>query len=256
MSGNQTFACPKCRKRFTWKPQYQGRKVSCNCGRTFEASLGLEGLVPQGDAYDVHAPESAAPPAPATIRSASPNSSITSLYPQRNRAAPAPVSEQENLDPEAANPLLHIYVPWALLVIGIGGWLGQTAHLAEGRSMTAALLRVIIEVHLHAGVMLGGAYIAAMVMGVNFGTLWRAAVKLAGIAVFSGAIAALAASLDKSPDGIRGMVLGMHAALLLYFALFYALFDLDLQESLTTVIIVWAMQWALAIAIVTTVPRG
>ena len=197
--------------------------------------------------------QGAAPAARPHARPAPPSELITALYPQRKRgvARDRAAEDQANVDPEAANPLLHTYLPYALLVIGIGGRLGETAHATEGTSMTLAFVRVIIELHVGAAVMLGGAYIAAAVMGVNFGSLSRASVKLAAISVFTSALASLAASIDKSPYGIRGLVLGMHVALLLYFALFYAFFDLDLQESLTTVLIVWALQWILAISIIT-----
>jgi hypothetical protein len=280
MSGNPTFTCPNCGKRFTWKPQFAGRKVSCSCGRVFEATLGLGGLEAHGDEYDVvdetattapplrppstmskramatTAAPARAPTSPA--RPAPPGESITALYPQRRRATARDRDAEDaaNVDPEAANPLLHTYLPYALLVIGVGGRLGETAHAVEGQSMTVAFIRVIIELHLGALVMLGGAYIAAAVMGVNFGSLARASVKLAAISVFTSAIAALAASIDKSPYGIRGMVLGMHVALLLYFALFYAFFDIDLQESLTTVLIVWALQWILAMTLMAIMSHG
>src|SRR5437016_2337576 len=112
MNGNQTFACPQCGKRFTWKPQYTGRKVSCGCGRVFEAMLGFEGAELTGDAYDVAA--DAPVNAPAGVAKASPPRRVpppsvpaAAAYPRHKRAAAVESDDEANLDPEAANPLLH-----------------------------------------------------------------------------------------------------------------------------------------------------
>jgi hypothetical protein len=250
----QTFACPQCGKRFTWKPQYAGRKVSCGCGRVFEASLGFEGATMHGDAYDV-----AADPPPVVVPSAvtkasapsvtKPLSSVASAYPQRKRRAPAAVETEDeaNLDPEAANPLLHVYIPWALLIVGAGAQLGQSVYIAKG-SVGLAIVLVILALNLTAAVTLAGAFLSASILGVSFGSLSRASVKLAGIAVFCSAASALIASIDKDPHSVRGLVLGMHASLLIYMVLIYMMFDLDVLEALTTVVIIWICQWILAVA--------
>jgi hypothetical protein len=131
------------------------------------------------------------------------------------------------------------------LIIGAGAQLGEAIHTAKG-SMAAAIVMVVLEVHLAALFTLGGAYVSAMVLGVSFGSLSRATIKFAGVAVFCSAASALVASIDQDPHPIRGLLLGMHASLLLYFALLYMLFDLDLLEALTTVVIIWVCQWVLA----------
>lgn len=262
MSGTTkpTFACSACGKRFTWKPEFTGRKVACSCGHTFAATLGLESAKMQGDVYDMaqptvftgeKSPTAKTPAAPPLlhlppVNSAKPTtlSSVATAYPRRKSARIN--LEIQELDPEAERPFIHLYFPWMLLIFGAVARVVEVIHFTQG-SMRAAILLVIIDIHLNALVMIGGAFIAAAVLGVNFGSLSRASIKLAGIAIFSGAAAALVSSLDQA--SIRGLIIGMHLAPLLYFALFYALFDLDLQESLTTVIIVWALQWVVAVAL-------
>ena len=265
VSTNNTFACPQCGKRFTWKPQYTGRKVSCGCGRVFEATRGFEGARMQGNSYDVVTDEQPTIAVPAAVARASApavaparSMPIASAYPQRKRAAPlrrVETDDDANLDPEAANPFLNIYVPWALLILGAGAQLGWSIHAARG-SMAGAIGLVLIKIHLAAIVTLAAAFVAASLLGVNFGTIKRALVKLAAIAVFCDSAAAIAASIDKEPGGIRGLLLGMHLSLLLCFALLYMLFDLDVQESLTTVVIIWVCQWILAAALMSVMGHG
>jgi hypothetical protein len=263
VSTNQTFACPQCGKRFTWKPQYAGRKVSCGCGRVFEATRGFEGAQMQGDSYDVAVDEPPVVVPAAVARASAPAlaqarpTSIASVYPQRKRAMPVRVETDDdaNLDPEAASPFINIYFPWGLLILGAGAQLGWSIHAARG-SMAGAIGLVLIKIHLAAIVTLGAAFVAASLLGVTFGTIKRASVKLAAIAVFCDSAAAIAASIDKEPGGIRGLVLGMHLSLLLCFALLYTLFDLDVQESLTTVVIIWVCQWILAAALISVMGHG
>jgi hypothetical protein len=261
VSTNQTFACPQCGKRFTWKPQYTGRKVSCGCGRVFEATRGFEAAQMQGDSYDVAADE---PPVAASVARASApvvasprHMPITAVYPQRKRVTPARIDTDDdaNLDPEAANPFMNIYFPWALLIVAAGAQLGWSMHVSHG-SIVGAMILVVIKIHLAALVTLGAAFVAASLLGVNFGTIKRASVKLAAIAIFCDTAAAMAASIDKEPGGIRGLVLGMHLSLLLYFALLYMFFELDVQESLTTVVIIWVCQWILAAALISVMGHG
>ena len=135
----------------------------------------------------------------------------------------------------------------------LAGWLLQAT--AKG-SMAAALVLVVIEVHLAALFTLAGAYVSAMLLGVSFGSIARASVKLAGVAIFCNAVSMLVASIDQDPHPIRGLVMGMHASLLLYFALLYMLFDLDLLEALTTVVIIWVCQWMLAAGVYSIMSHG
>jgi hypothetical protein len=235
---SQTFACPKCGKRFSWKEEFSGRNFACTCGQIFKAILGLEEFGKKRDLYEMEKEESS------TLRPEPVKRNITAVYPRRKSAISQ--ADKADLDPEAAHPIKHTYFPWIILLAGIAVRVVQILYLTQ-TSMRGAILLVVIDVHLNAAIMLVGAYSSASFLGVDFGSFSRTSVKLAGIAIFTDALGSWAIILGHR--SMPALVLGIHLELLLYFVLFYAMFELDLQESLVTVVIVWVLQGIAQVAL-------
>jgi hypothetical protein len=239
---NQTFACPHCGKRFTWNARFAGKKLSCACGGVFEPTLGLEAIGVDRQAYDVgmNPVLSDAPAASA------PKRNIAAVYPRRKKTTAKPNAPESNVAP--VKPVRDFIFPSILLFAGIVIRIIPVLHVASA-SMPAAIVIAGLDIFLTAAVMLGGAYIAAMVIGVEFGRLHITALKLVAIGLFSGGLASLAVSLDHSSTPVHGLVLGMYITVFLYFVLFITLFELDLLEALSTVVIVWVLQSIVAVAV-------
>ena len=168
-------------------------------------------------------------------------------YPRREKAEPV---EEEVSTVEPFSPMKDRYLPLVLIVVGLIGrmLLMLSTHVpGQGAVVSAAL--VLFELVIYTAIMLLGVYLTAMFLEVSFGNLARTALKLAGMAIFAAALAGWVASIDHDPYSIRGKYVGMLMVLLLYFGLFYSLFDLDLQESLTTTVIVGVLQGLIVVGL-------
>ena len=224
----KTFACPRCGSQFAWKPSLAGKKMSCTCGRIFDVGMG--GGAPRGEVYD-------------TVATKAATSGVVgdraALYPKRSVAI-TPRSEPEE---QAFSLVKDRIVPIVLIVLGLIGRLGLAIFVSSRthHPVPAAAMMVFDLVSWIAVTLLGG-YFAAALLAVNFGHLGTAAMKLTAIAIFTGAVAGWVPYVDYDPLRIRGMVMALQSAVLIYFALFYAMFELDLQESLLSTLIVGGIQ--------------
>src|SRR5439155_8468829 len=134
--------------------------------------------------------------------------------------------------------------PIGLAVVGIGlrvgqfflpGFTGENALVAIGVIALAVVLNVIL--------MFCAVVVAAQFVDADFGSVHTAIIKLTGTSIVGGAVAGFMGSLDWGV-GMQGPILALHAMLLVYCVLFYMLFDLDLQETVLTVVIVMAFEIA------------
>ncbi len=177
-----------------------------------------------------------------TIPTAGPAGKIgdrAALYPKRTATI---VTDQQSMDYVFSLAKDRV-VPIVLIALGVAGRIAQAIHIStRTHHPIAAMALVTFELVGCIAVALLGGYFAAAMLAVNFGHLGTAAFKLAAIAVFTGAVAAWVPYVDYDPFRLRGMVLAIQVALLIYFFFFYSMFELDLQESLTTTLIVGVMQ--------------
>jgi hypothetical protein len=152
---------------------------------------------------------------------------------------------------DETSPLRDWIVPIALLAIGVSVRFSQVLFFASKQSLStpAAVGLLICELIIGTAALIAGAFAAATILNTTFGDLRIASLKVVAIAVFTSAAAYLAASIDREPEGIRGMVLAWHLILIFYFVLFVYLFKLDLQEGIITTIIVMAIQLVILFAI-------
>jgi hypothetical protein len=122
-----------------------------------------------------------------------------------------------------------VLIPVVLLVAGLLlFWVGvlwrtnpQVASLTMGFVAVAAVLETVL------GIL--AAYLTSSISGISFGELRTAALKLAGILLFTGALAFL-------------IPLGWIIALFVYLGLLVWLFELDMREALLFAVVLWFMR--------------
>ncbi|MBA3272636.1 MAG: hypothetical protein H0T11_02020 [Chthoniobacterales bacterium] len=139
------------------------------------------------------------------------------------------------------NKVLDLWVPLTMLAFGLVGSFARLMYFTdepESFAMSSLIigLRVCVEV-----VMLSiGCLIAIKALDVAFGSPGTAALKVAAIAIAPGALSEIL-SYYLGSTGIGWYAAAIIAALM-YFLLFYYLFDLDLGEVLVLSAIVWLIR--------------
>jgi hypothetical protein len=261
------FLCPGCRASFGWKPQYAGRKIRCKCGQVFmPPDPPAAAPEPETDAYDVN--DDAPPARPAPVHRVTPVAEAAAPAP----AAPPPPSDrlagvaaiyghrarpvtQEPADDEAS-PLKDLYLPLALLVLGLGLRIlqlvvasGNRAHKWGGEVGTSgnphkAVILAVLELIISGGALLAGATLAAVLLSVNFGSIGKAALKLCALVAFATGVASWVVLLDQNKYSVQGLAIALHLVVIIYWVGFAYLFALEMQETLLTVAIVSLLQAA------------
>jgi hypothetical protein len=130
----------------------------------------------------------------------------------------------------------EVVIPVVLLVAGLllfwAGVLWRTnprvASLTMGFVAVAAALETVL------GIL--AAYVTSSISGISFGELKTAALKLAGILLFTGALAFL-------------IPLGWIIALFVYLGLLVWLFELDMREALLFAVVLWLMRLLIRFAL-------
>lgn len=139
----------------------------------------------------------------------------------------------EESDPEFSISR-DLVAPIVLLVLGVGMRFVEVPfdRSLPGGSLAGALAITVFQIVLTVALMLGGVLISARILMTNFGLVGTAILKLCGIAIFAWASAMFIVAF--SDYDIRGFVVAINALFLIYFACFWTLFSLDLQEALVT----------------------
>src|SRR5205814_4931348 len=244
----ESFSCPACGKRFRWKPELAGRTVTCGCGEKFR--VPGEQLA-AADPYSLNDASNEAPVARAPAKAARtlPASLPPSLLRVPKMAAQQkPIEVYDDADEDTA--FKGFYLPLLMIVVGLAARIGRAVFVASGHSVGAGVGMVICELILSVATMMLGCVVAAQFLGVNFGRIDRAALKLAGIAVCSAAIGTWIASAgNRAGLAIDATIVAWHLVFVLYWVFFYMLFDLDLQETMMSVVIVAVIQLAASMGI-------
>jgi hypothetical protein len=187
------------------------------------------------------APAAAAPPSdPGTLPAA-----VTALYPRRVRQV-----VQEAGGGEEGSPLKDLYIPIALLALGLGLRVGQLLVANNNRSNkwggvvvtpadpARAVLLAVFQMIIASGVMIAGAVLAATILNLNLGPIARAGLKLCSIAVFAAGVASWVAVFDQDKHSVAGLMVALHIVVILYWIGLGYLFSLELQETLLAVSII------------------
>lgn len=144
-------------------------------------------------------------------------------------------------DEEGPSAVASWIIPGALVGIGLVVRMIEIATVrpANTNAVLAAAL-AMLGIFLSGVGLYVGVLVVARFMGSELDTPGPLILKLLAVAAATAAVAVLLASFDKEPGGIRGIVVALHAVLVLYFLLLTWLLKLDLLEALamTTVAMV------------------
>jgi hypothetical protein len=269
------FSCDACGKAYRWKPELAGRRVKCKCGQVMTvreaqsapAEDDLYAVAPgAGDEDDMNVTFAMARKAAAMEASAAP---AAAAAPARGPASPfigyqrGPTQrEQEN----AAGNVIYdmkrdVYVPVAILLGGLAIYVSYYAIHYQmtgfGVALTATGLSMLTAIK--ALLLIGFAFVVAGPLGVSFGGIWTAILKLAAIAVFSDGVTTwVDAGVAKLAGSwaFAGMI-SFPVALAIFWLLLIYLFSMDSGDSWMVVILLAVfdgiVRWALLILLLGTV---
>ena len=229
------ITCVACGKRYTWRDEFRGRVLTCQCG---EAMSALD-------------PTDAGKGARAAASSAAPRGgSVPRGFAASHRARP---QSQET----GAGTRRTWVAPAVLLAVGIIGRIIVIGWLRTGES-GAAMAAPMSAVGIVIGIVAIGVGLAltARVTGSALESPQAIALKAAGLAAFGGTLAMLCVGVDKDAQILHGVILGLLLMLVVYFIGFCWLSKMDLQEALMAAVIAVAVQAGLYVAIVRSLPKG
>ena len=131
-------------------------------------------------------------------------------------------------------PATEVKIPVAMLVLGLLIEAVRSSSVGGAEGALGALLGTAAFTAISVLFSLGACFITAKIMGISFGFVGPACLKLAAIAVFPAAIAML----------LPGF--GWILAVVLYWSLLMWFFDLELVEAFVLVVVLRLMWWTAA----------
>lgn len=155
--------------------------------------------------------------------------------------------ERQVADRHAAalvDPKRDYYVPSALIGVGFVLYLANYGYLLhlDGGGLAAASVGLTIMLAIKVALLVGFALVVSGPLGVGFGSVGTAVLKLAAVAVFTDGVTAwVATGVGKAAGGVGNPLFGYGmlawpVALGLYWGLMVYLFGLDSGESWTVVV--------------------
>jgi hypothetical protein len=276
------IVCGGCKRTFAWKPALAGKRVKCKCGETIavKAAARSATAVKPATAKKPAAPvvkkpvvsddpadldglfaladdaERAAAALPVEVREVPlPVETIKATKAKPALMVPGrtnplgyqrgPTKRDRDLASALTDPVRDIYAPSGILAAGFALYIGffiYRFHLSSG-ALAPVGMGVVILTTIKAALLVGFALMMATPLGVGFGQLWHAVLKLAAIAVFvDGVTAWVDVAVTKVSGGVGGGgittfgVIGWPVALGLYWGLLIYLFSMDPGDSWLVVI--------------------
>jgi hypothetical protein len=259
----EKFSCEACKRTYSWKKEIAGKRLKCKCGQpiTVPVPMAKPVAAPQDDDLYALADFAAAerqsadnaPPvvvepveeaAPAPKRAAK-ASGAKAAAGAGTAAAAIPLGYRRPLNPrEQANAGTVIdvkrdfYAPIALLIAGAILYLGYYAfHYSLGIvGLFGVSIGLMIMTVLETAVLIGFAFVAAGPLGVSFGGVGTAILKLAAIALFcDGVTTWVDGFIEHYGGGSAGIMgygaIGLPVALGIYWATLIYLFSMDPGDS-------------------------
>ena len=244
------FACDACGKRYAWKPQLAGKKAKCACGAMM--------VVPQAEAPPTSAdePEDLYGFAEETLPAATVARPLPVGAPVASAAGvaqpgAAPIGyrsarTKENTKKdrfsfdEMTHPPRDLYIPVALLIVGLLGIIAWAISWGAGPGMMAVISLVTgIATLVKTAILIGLAFVFAPMLGVSFGDARTAVLKFAAIVVFTDAVGLWFDELIEMAGGMptgrrgRGRIFWLEMFLIagLISAMCYYLFDMDSEDT-------------------------
>lgn len=207
-----TCTCPKCKSRSEFPSSVAGKVVRCSeCGTKLRLRTPGES-------------------APEQAKSATPKPA------RRRRRRPAVPDDELTTTSEWIAPTLILGLG---LLLAIGGMAIAKGQAGASESVLQVFVQLIIAVPLSTA----GLFIAAPLLGVSFGDIRMAILKLAAINTLTLSIAITAGQGGAHP------LLGQVIAAPIGWGLFKWLFDLDFSETLFVLTLIGVMQWIARLSI-------
>lgn len=264
MSEGSTFACDACGKTYAWKPAIAGKKAKCKCGSVL--MVPAEEPVEETSLDDLY---SLAPDNPVdegtSARIEMPAPVVATAAPSRGAAGGAaigyqrgPSARERELEATAKyiDSTRDIGVPVGLLLAGIISYLAfyMFRYELRGGAIAAILVGISVMTVIKAALLIGFAFIIAGPVGVSFGGVGTAALKLAAIAVFAdGCQIWMDYGVEKMAGGggfFNGM-LSFPLVIAIYWTLMIYLFSMDGGDAWLVVILLavfdMILRWVLVL---------
>jgi hypothetical protein len=241
------ITCEGCGKTYAWKPELAGKRVKCKCGHAIQVPQSQQlpaqneddmyDLAPSEEQVKPKRPPSAIPAAVTAQAAATGTSALPyQAPPVRDRMSTANLVDMTR----------DAYVPAALFTAGVLLYLACFAyhyHLS-GAGVAVVSIGVFIMLVIKAVLLVGFALVIATPLGVSFGGIWTATLKLAAIAVFcDGLTSWVDLGVSKMSNGTFGSgimghgVISLPVALGVYWTLLIYLFSMDSGDSWTVVLL-------------------
>ncbi|CAN5440464.1 hypothetical protein BH09PLA1_BH09PLA1_35990 [soil metagenome] len=284
LSAVARFTCEGCGKQYRWKSQLAGRRVKCaKCGTIMTAPQNPPGDDHDDELYDLVPDERPARKhqqfeydteleaggtgiamAPPAIYSSPAHPVVKPAAPMfAPGAKPRPVAYRSLARPEARTNEIDnyigsrkkdLYFPAALILVGTIIEFIRAILIARSPSTGLAYASVYVGVSLivNTTIMLIGVLLAAKFIGISFGPVGTAILKLCAIAIGPGALVSLISILFP---GTSGQAIGMLLSAVLYYTLIAALFELDIQETIWCVIIIGVTRFVVSLMLVALIYR-
>jgi hypothetical protein len=223
------FRCPSCNSDLA-----VGAVVCTRCG--FNLKTGSRATAGKPAATVAFA--GAGGGGAAAVASARPNAVPSAMigYGTRNTSPDA-----VEVDYIGDNPLRDFGIPAALLLAGVGVLMFQEAG---GGSISAALPRIGLSLIINLVFSFIGMFAVMKLFEVSFGAPGPALIKAAACCVLPPAIAGVIGNMIGSDSFFVSMMVSAMLMMPLTYACFYFLFDMDFDEVIYLVVIIWLVnQW-------------
>lgn len=241
------FSCEGCQRTYTWKEPLAGKRAKCKCGHVMtipqkppqpeppQEEDDLYALADTGASHKSAAPRPVAAIPVATAAVAAPQSSAVPLGYQRG---PTARDDKFNATETYIDPKRDYFIP--LILLGIGVILHLSFYAIHYSSSLTALLILSIGLLLvtlfETAILVGFALVIANPLGVSFGLVGPAILKLATVVVFSDGITVWVDAFAERYLGMGPSIFGFNfltfpVTFLIYMILFIKLFGMDPSDS-------------------------
>ncbi len=258
----EKFYCGGCQHGMTWKQEFAGRRIKCKrCGHAMvvPAQPGRPESEPEPQEDDLYAlsdlasdARAAAASLPPTIVEAVAAAPVAAKKPSRSgiplayQQGPTPGDARRAAANSHIDPPRDLYVPIGLLLVGTVLYIGFYAihYNLGGIAIISTSIGLTIMTVLETAVLFGFALAIASPLGVSFGGIGTALLKLAAIAVFCDGLTTWADGLfakyagHMASGGLMSFgVIGFPVALAVYWTLLTYLFSMDPGDARLVVIV-------------------
>ncbi len=225
----QTGRCPACNQSIN-----PGAVICIKCGYNLKKGKRIQTAVADGDA-----------PSPGKGQGSAAISSAMAAI------GTSPISRalEDHDDEVGSSRFIDLWLPLILIVVGLTvrfiEQLSFAANPTEG--VVGAVIAIGVELAINIPMLLVGMILAVKLLDVAFGPLGMALYKMVAVVIGPTALGAIIAYLI---GGIMGAFVGWFVTFGVYWTLLSVLFDLEGLEALYLIVILWVLDYLVALFIV------